>query len=143
MNIKDLKSSFENLKQRALKTEGQKAAAEIGKIVSAINEAAAEKNNADRYKLAMQKVYNAISKAENAMSNSENLADLHSLTNKLSSVKVGDAVNAGKAAQILRDAAEYTRMITNFKSVPEELKLECKQVASQMMKLASKIQSLK
>lgn len=91
MNIKDLKNSFENLKQRVLKTEGQKAAAEVGKIVSAINEAAAEKNNADKYKLAIQKVYNAISKAENAISNSENLADLQSLVNKLSSIKVGDA----------------------------------------------------
>lgn len=91
MNIKDLKSSFENLKQRVLKTEGQKAAAEVGKIVSAINEAIAEKNNADRYKLAMQKVYNAISKAEDIINNSENLADLHSLINKLSGVKIGDA----------------------------------------------------
>lgn len=91
MNIKDLKSSFENLKQRALKTEGQKTAAEVGKIVSAINEAVAEKNNTDKYKLAMQKVYNAISKAEDIISNSENLADLQSLVNKLSGVKVGDA----------------------------------------------------
>lgn len=58
-------------------------------------------------------------------------------------IRVVDGINSGKAAQILRDAAEYTRMITNFKSVPEELKSECKQVASQMMKLANKIQSLK
>ena len=87
MGIKDLKNSFENLKQRVLKTEGQKSAAEVGKIVSAINEAVAEKNNADKYKLAIQKVYNAISKAEDIINNSENLADLHSLTNKLNSIK--------------------------------------------------------
>lgn len=87
MNIKDLKSSFENLKQRTFKTEGQKAAAEVGKIVSAINEAIAEKNNANKYKLAMQKVYNAASKAEEVISNSENVADLQRLISKLSVVK--------------------------------------------------------
>lgn len=87
MSIKDLKSPFENLKQRVLKTEGQKAAVEVGKIVSAINEAIAEKNNADKYKRAFQKIYNAISKAESIISNSENLADLQSLVNKLSGIK--------------------------------------------------------
>lgn len=91
MNIKDLKSSFENLKQRVLKTEGQKAAAEVGKIVSAINEVAAEKNNADKYKLAIQKMYNAISKAEDVISDSEILADLQSLTSKLRGIKTGDS----------------------------------------------------
>lgn len=87
MNIKDLKNSFENLKQRVLKTEGQKVAAEVGKIVVAINEAIAEKNNTDKYKLAMQKVYNAVSKAEDVISNNENLADLQSLISKLSAIK--------------------------------------------------------
>lgn len=90
MDIKDLKNSFENLKQRVLKTEGQKAAAEVYKIISAINEAVAEKNNIDKYKLAIQKIYNAISKAEDIINNSENLADLHSLTNKLSSIKAAN-----------------------------------------------------
>lgn len=71
------------------------------------------------------------------------ISKLNDNLHKQRGVRVGDDVNAGKAAQILRDAAEYTRMITNFKSMPEELKSECKQVASQMMKLASKIQSLK
>lgn len=88
MSIKDLKSSFESLKQRVLKTEGQKAAAEVNKIILAINEAAAEKNNADKYKLAIQKVYNAISKAEDTISKSENLADLQSLVNKLSGITI-------------------------------------------------------
>lgn len=87
MNIKDLKNSFESLKQRVLKTEGQKVAAEVGKIVTAINEAIAEKNNTDKYKLVMQKVYNAVSKAEGAISNNENLADLQSLISKLSAIK--------------------------------------------------------
>ena len=71
------------------------------------------------------------------------ISKLNDNLHKQRGVKIGDDVNAGKAAQILRDAAEYTRMITNFKSVPEELKSECKQVAAQMMKLASKIQNLK
>lgn len=87
MNIKDLKNSFESLKQRVLKTEGQKVAAEVGKIVTAINEAIAEKNNTDKYKLVMQKVYNAVSKAEGVISNNENLADLQSLISKLSAIK--------------------------------------------------------
>lgn len=34
-------------------------------------------------------------------------------------------------------------MMVNFKSAPEELKSECKQVVAQMMKLASKIQNIK
>lgn len=104
MNIKDLKSSFENLKQRVLKTEGQKAAAEVNKIILAINEAVAEKNNTDRYRSAIQKVYNAVSKAEDIISNSENLADLQSLVNKLGSIKVGDnGSNLILKGDIIRD----------------------------------------
>lgn len=71
------------------------------------------------------------------------ISKLNDKLHKQRGVRMGDGINSGKAAQILRDAAEYTRMITNSKDVPEELKSECKQVASQMMKLASKIQSLK
>lgn len=71
------------------------------------------------------------------------ISKLNDKLHKQRDIRIGDGVNTGKAAQILRDAAEYTRMITNSKDVPEELKSECKQVASQMMKLASKIQSLK
>lgn len=91
MNIKDLKKSFENLKQRVLKTEGQKAAAEVGKIISAINEVVAEKNNTDKRKLAFQKIYSAVSKAEEAINDSENLADLQSLISKLNSTKFYDS----------------------------------------------------
>lgn len=91
MNIKEIKNSFENLKQRLYKTEGQKAAAELNKVIMALNEAGAEQNNTDKYKNAMQKVYAAVGKAEDIIKNSENIADLQSLISKLSAIKVGDA----------------------------------------------------
>ena len=91
MNIKEIKNSFENLKQRLYKTEGQKAAAELNKVIMALNEASAEQNNTDKYKKAIQKIYAAVGKAEDIIKNSENLADLHSLISKLSAIKVGDA----------------------------------------------------
>ena len=58
-------------------------------------------------------------------------------------VKVGDGIDTSKAVRILLDAAEYIRMISQYNGMASELKTECRQVASQMVKLADKIKSVK
>lgn len=83
MDIKDVKRSFERLKQRVLKTDGQKAAAEVNNIITAINEAIAERGNEDRYNRAIGKVFQYISRAEAVIKNSENLADINSIVKQI------------------------------------------------------------
>lgn len=79
MDMKDVKKSFETLKQRVLKTEGQKAASAVNNIIVAINEALAEKKDLYKYNVAIGKVFSHIGKAEMLIKEEENLADIQNL----------------------------------------------------------------
>lgn len=113
MNIKEIKNSFENLKQRLYKTEGQKAAAELNKVIIALNEASAEQNNTDKYKKAIQKIYAAVGKAEDVIKNSENIADLHSLISKLSAIKVGDVDINIEIDKLISSILKFQKKVQN------------------------------
>lgn len=86
MTIKDLKVSFEKLKQNVLKTEGQKPASEINNVITYINTYIAEGDNEQRKKTAVEKIYKAIANIEKLIKQSENIADLHSLIRQLRDV---------------------------------------------------------